>query len=143
MSAEDDKQPEALPAPVRGRDGRWQRGGASPNPKGRPRAGAALAEAIRTKVDPDKLVEIALKIAESGAPALQLQALTFLAGSGYNKPETKHELRMGPAPDEDAEDLSGLSLEQLRELHELEQRRAAILARAASPALPGADGGDS
>lgn len=65
----------------------WQPG-QSGNPKGRPRTGHALAEAIRAKVDPVELAEIALGIArDAGEQAKdRLTAVKFLADHGWSKP---------------------------------------------------------
>lgn len=67
---------------------RWVKGGASPNPGGRPRSALALAEAIRRGVDPDELVRIAVAIAsdpDKGARD-RVAALQWLSSSGYTRP---------------------------------------------------------
>lgn len=134
----DDQPADLKPtATTRQPDGRWLPG-ATGNPKGRPRKGSSLAEAIRAKVDPAALVEIALAIAQDKAsPALQLQALQFLAGAGFVKPEQRHEVLVGAAGDDEPEDLSHLTTEQLRALQANERERAAILARSIPLELPG------
>jgi hypothetical protein len=116
---------------------RW-RPGESGNPKGRPPKGSALTDAIRAKVDPDELVEIALHLARNGeVESTWLGALNWLRDSGYTRPAEKHEIAMGAADDVVDEDLSALSVEQLRDL---ESKRAAIFARpvdlALAPAQP-------
>lgn len=60
----------AGPAPAKRGPHRFQKGMPSANPKGRPRAGTAFAEAVREKVDPGELIDIALDIAR-GLPAVQ------------------------------------------------------------------------
>lgn len=83
----------------------WIKGGPSPNPKGRPRSGMALSDMIRRKVDPQRMVDIALAIAdgrpvpmldEAGEPTNdmsslptcrdRLAALTWIRDSGFFKP---------------------------------------------------------
>lgn len=106
--------------------GSWKPG-ASGNPKGRPRRGDALAEAIRSKCDPEELASIAMTIAREGASeGVRIQAMQFLADRGYVRPEQRHELVVGTMEDEP--DLSHLTVDQLRQLTELEDQRAAILA---------------
>lgn len=66
--------------------------GQSGNPKGRPRVGHALAEAIRDVCDPVELAEIAMEIARSGEDDMvRVHALRFLADNGYIKPDPKRE----------------------------------------------------
>jgi hypothetical protein len=87
-------------APVRGSRGRWAPG-SSGNTRGRPRKGSALADALRSKCDPEELATIALEIARSGASeSVRIQALQFIASSGFVRPEQRHELVMGVSDDE-------------------------------------------
>lgn len=121
---------------------RW-RPGQSGNPRGRPRKGSALTDAIQAKVDTAELVDIALQLARSGeAESTRLQALAWLRDSGYTRPAEKHEHVVGASDDDLDEDLDGLTIDQLRELHdaelEFEDRRRAIVAR---PVLALGDGG--
>lgn len=115
---------------TRGPRGRW-REGASGNPRGRPRRGDALAEAIRAEVSPQELIAVAREvIADKKAPAsVKLQAATFLAERGYARPAERHEVMVGQAVD-DEPDLATLTLDELVELEQLEARRAAISGRA-------------
>jgi hypothetical protein len=114
------------------------KGGPSPNPRGRPRSGNALAEAIRLHVEPRALIAVAARIIEDEkAPAsVKLQAAQFLAERGFVRPEQRHELVVG-ASDPDDEDLSACTLDELHELEQLERRRTQILEAAADRmALP-------
>jgi hypothetical protein len=71
--------------------GRWQKG-RSGNPKGRPRTGLALAEAIREKVPPAQIIERAVKILESDDDAAAMTAARFLAEFGFIKPPQQLEI---------------------------------------------------
>ena len=120
--------------PERNQNGHWLPG-ASGNPKGRPPKGSALAEAIRSKCDPTELASIALQIARTDASnSVRVQALQFLAASGYVRPEQRYELRAGVADDDEGDDLTALSVTQLEALRENDRQRAAILALALPPA---------
>lgn len=68
--------------------GRFVKGQPTANPKGRPRTGHALAEAIRSCVDPLELAEIAIGIARAteNEPKYRLTAVKFLADHGWSKP---------------------------------------------------------
>lgn len=108
---------------------RWKPG-QSGNPKGRPRRGHALSEAVRAGADPAELVTIALDLARAAdSEATRIAALTWLRDSGYQRPAERHEIAAVAADDDDL-DLSALTVDQLRELADLERRRDAILAAA-------------
>ncbi len=68
----------------------WRPGGPSPNPRGRPRSGLAFAERVRERVDPDLLIDLALRVAEDEelAPAERLAALLPLIDRGFIRPPT-------------------------------------------------------
>jgi hypothetical protein len=97
------------------RDTRWKPG-QSGNPKGRPRKGDALAEVIREKVDPQQLIDVALAVmADQKSPAsVKLQAASFLAERGWQRPTQSHELLVSGAEDPEEEDLSRLTTAELR-----------------------------
>lgn len=61
--------------------------GTSGNPKGRPKSGESLAEVVRQKWPPDKLVDEMSKHADSTNEAVAIRAKEWLAERGY-----------GPAP---------------------------------------------
>lgn len=123
---------------------RWKPG-QSGNPRGAPRKGNALAQAIRWKADPNELVDIALDLARNGeAESTRMQALTWLRDSGYLRPAERHELiartDRGDLDDDDLA-LDGLSLDQLLALQAaraaFDTARARILDGAIDvPALP-------
>jgi len=111
--------------------GSWRKG-VSGNPAGRPRSPSAFAERVRERVDPDLVIELALRVAtdESLAPAERLRELWPLVQQGWTKPPA------GLAVHVDASvarrDWSALSDADMREL----------LARIRSvPLLAGADAG--
>jgi len=127
---------------------RWRKG-ESGNPRGQPRKGSALAQAIRWKVDPNELIDIALDLARHGeAESTRMQALTWIRDSGYLRPAERHELiartDRGDLDDDDLA-LDGLSLDQLHALHAarvaFDAARARILDGAIDvPALPAPSG---
>jgi Family of unknown function (DUF5681) len=100
--------------------------GQSGNPKGRPRKGNALTEAIREAADPEELAAIALRLAREGeSETTVLQALCWLRDSGYTRPADR--LEVGPPgtlADDDPIDYDALSLEQIEELEALESEHA-------------------
>ncbi|MCW5803461.1 MAG: hypothetical protein KIT31_13840 [Deltaproteobacteria bacterium] len=139
MKSSDDQK--ALAAQPARAPHRWKPG-QSGNPKGRPPKGSALAEAIRRRVDPDELAQIALGLARSGeSESTRIAALNWLATAGYVKPAERHEIAVARAGDDDdfERSLDGLSLEQLEQLEQLErhleERRAEIIAGRAVLAL--------
>lgn len=67
--------------------------GQSGNPKGRPRSGMALAEALR-ELPLESVVERVKKALGSSDDRDALAAATFVANHGYSKPESKHELTL-------------------------------------------------
>ena len=122
------RQPQKPPTPSS-----WKPG-TSGNPRGRPPKGSALTDAIRAKVDPTELVDIALELARNGeAESTRLGALNWLRDSGYTRPAEKHEIATVAADDDGDDDLDLLTVEQLRELqaatNAFEDRRRAIVAR--------------
>lgn len=109
------------------------RPGQSGNPKGRPRKGNALTEAVRHDAEPHELVAIALDLARNGeSESTRLQALAWLRDSGYTRPAEKHEVTTGTRDDlDDERELEQLSTKQLHELYAaeraFEEQRARIL----------------
>jgi len=90
--------------------------GQSGNPRGRPRAGLAFAERVRERVDPDMVIELAMRVAsdESLSPQERLIALWPLIDRGYVKPPAGLDLNVSREQDEPS--LEHLSTERLREL---------------------------
>jgi hypothetical protein len=86
----------------------WVKGGASPNPKGRPRTGMALAEYFRRHTDVAELHALAMSIARGEGISLErddrgralpgpvsiptardrIAAMTFVRDTGFFKPAT-------------------------------------------------------
>lgn len=100
---------EPAPAPRRPGNPRWVKGGPSPNPKGRPRTGDSLAEAIRVEVDPRALARrvysLAMGVDPAGNPLMidhttSLRAADWLANHGYVKPAQRVEVTTNSAPDD-------------------------------------------
>jgi hypothetical protein len=87
----------------------WKKG-QSGNPKGRPKSGNSLSDAIRRKVDPDMLIDKLLDILD-GTPndATKLRAIELLGERGWKKPAQV--LEVGPA-----DPFEGYSEEELRQL---------------------------
>ena len=111
-------------------------GAPSLNPRGRPKSGASLAEAVRSRFPVDRIVSLIEDLAEHGEPdSVRLAAAQMLAERGHGKVTDR--LEVGRAePDEPEVDLSLLSDDQIRELIALEDRRTALLAGAGARALP-------
>ncbi len=95
----------------------WVPGGPSPNPRGRPRVGHALAERIRERLDPDAVIELALEVAaDVTLPAeRRLAALYGLADRGFTKPavDTNISVNTSTTPQRD---WSAVPLAERREL---------------------------
>jgi hypothetical protein len=72
--------------PATGRFGPGNRG----NPKGRPRSGLAFAERVRERIDPDLIIDLAVRVAadETLSPKVRLEALWPLIDRGFIKPPT-------------------------------------------------------
>lgn len=68
---------------------RWAKG-ESGNRRGRPRSGLAFAERIRERVDPDLVIDLALRVAadESLSASERLAALLPLIDRGFIRPPT-------------------------------------------------------
>lgn len=94
------------------------KGGPSLNPKGRPRAGLALAERIRERLDPDTLLDLAVRVAadETLSPERRLEVLIPLYDRGYLKPPTTIAAKVETTDATPRRDWSAVPLEQRREL---------------------------
>ncbi len=116
----------------------WIKGGPSPNPNGRPRAGLALAERIRERVEPDVLIDFMLQVisgqvvnADQTTSFTTIEqrgaAVKFLAEHGWIKPPTQIETgALGNMPD-----LSAMTPEQLVSMEDV------LRAAANGASLPG------
>src|SRR3954468_3974752 len=62
--------------------------GKSGNPRGRPRSGLAFAERVRERVDPDVVIDLAMRVTEDEdlTPSERLAALWPLSDRGFVKP---------------------------------------------------------
>lgn len=94
------------------------RAGTSGNPRGRPRAGQAFAERVRERVDPDTVIDIALRLAAdpSVPDERKLAALLPLIDRGFIKPPAGHELTVTAGATATSRDIAALPLEERREL---------------------------
>lgn len=99
----------------------WKKGETG-NPKGRPRSGNALTEAIRRKVNVDDFLDDLIRIAkESPSDQTRLRAMEILSSLGWKKPAQVVEV--GPSdPYEDytEDELKALIAEDDEELAEIE-----------------------
>jgi hypothetical protein len=61
-----------------------RRGGPSLNPRGRPRVGESLAAALRHRLPPERIAELAVQLLAGDASAdVRLAALDWIARRGY------------------------------------------------------------
>jgi hypothetical protein len=67
----------------------WRKGIKSPNPAGRPPVGTTLAEAVRERWPPGRLVALASSLAQSKSAAIKLRAIEWLADRGYGRQATE------------------------------------------------------
>lgn len=70
--------------------------GVSGNPRGRPRTGLAFAERVRERVDPDLVIDLALRVAadEELSPVERLAALLPLIDRGFIRPPSVSAVRV-------------------------------------------------
>jgi hypothetical protein len=108
------------------------RPGVSGNAKGRPRVGASLADALRRRFPPERVVDIAERMVESLDERVRMVALQFIADRGYGKvvTATDHE-----SDGEDAIDVSHIPIEERRSMLTAITRMAAL-----SAPVPESDG---
>lgn len=94
--------------------GSWKPG-QSGNPNGRPRSGLALAEAIRERVDPHKVIDLVVRhLEDEDVPVAQrLAAVLPWMHSGFLKPPTSSSLDITSGAERD---LSHLSTAELTEM---------------------------
>lgn len=102
--------------------------GQSGNPHGRPKHLLAFSERVRERVDPDLVIELALRTAEdeSLTPAERLAALLPLVDRGWVKPPNTVAVALEQRTTAGAIDWSAVPTDELRQLHE----RLAALPRA-------------
>ena len=82
------------------------------NPRGRPRVGDSLAAAVRASWPPEKLVELATRLAASEDESIAMRALEWLSDRSAGKVATSIDLtaRSGDAVDRP---LAGVETEEL------------------------------
>ena len=97
--------------------GSWAKG-VSGNPSGRrPRPTLAFAERVRERIDPDLVIDLAMRVAEdeTKSPSERLAALWPLIDRGFVKPPTTIDANVTATQGANY-DLSGLDLDAKREL---------------------------
>lgn len=92
--------------------------GKSGNPRGRPRGGQAFAERVRALVDPDVVIDIALRLAADPAvpDERKLAALLPLIDRGFIKPASAHELTVTSGGSATTRDIAAMPIEERRDL---------------------------
>lgn len=114
---------EPIKSKRRGGNPRMVKGAPSVNPHGRPRAGTALAERIRERLDPDTILDLARQLADDESIPIdkRLDSILRLAAMGYLKPPSEHRIEATTTPRQI--DLSHLTpaerLAEFRRLREL------------------------
>lgn len=100
--------------------GSWKKGGASPNPNGRPRTGLAAAEKIRELVDPAEWVAFELETARDATIARERRSAAWhaLIDRGFVKPEQRIDARVAQQ-DASQHDFDSWPVERLRALTEM------------------------
>ena len=98
--------------------GSWAKG-VSGNPSGRrPRPALAFAEKVRERVDPDMVIDLAMRVAqdEKLSPEQRLAALWPLIDRGFIKPPAGLDVSVTNGNATDDNTFSHLTLERRREL---------------------------
>ena len=115
MSDQTPTQPEPKPRPAH----LWKPG-QSGNPKGRPRSGLAFAERVRERIDPDLVIDLALRVAadETISAERRLEALLPLIDRGFIKPPTTIAARVETTDMTPRRDWQTVPLEERRALLE-------------------------
>ncbi len=105
--------------------------GESGNPRGRPRTGLAFAERVRERVDPDLVIDLALRVAsdEEMPPAERLAALLPLIDRGFVKPPTTIAARVESTTSGTRPEFASMSLDEI----EAEIARCRSLLETGSP----------
>jgi hypothetical protein len=108
------------------------KGGASPNPKGRPRSGLAFAERVRERVDPDLVIDLAMRVAadEEMPVSERLAALLPLIDRGFLRPPQTFAGKLETSTTNDAP-----AITERIESMTLEEKRAALAHIRAARAL--------
>ena len=95
----------------------WTKG-ISGNPLGRPRHGLAFAERVRERLNPDTVIDLAMKVAEDEtlSPAERLVALWPLVDRGVIKPPAGLDVAVTNGNATSGYDLGALSTDEKRDL---------------------------
>lgn len=101
------------------------------NRKGRPSVGQSLADAVRRKYPPEKIIELAEKHLASDDEKVAFAAVTFLADRGYGKAKETVEIQTELTPEEYAEELAIVAREHIASLSDEERER--LLAQDPAP----------
>lgn len=102
--------------------------GQSGNPRGRPRSGLAFAERVRERIDPDLVIDLALRVAEDEelSPTERLATLWPLIDRGFIKPPQTLAATL-TSHDYESFDVNALRLDEQRTLLDLIRRTRAAL----------------
>lgn len=93
------------------------KGGPSLNPHGRPRVGDSLANAVRQRFSPERIAELAGKLAESAeSEQVRLSALQLLSERGYGKVVSVVDATISSAHAAPERDWSAMPIDERREL---------------------------
>lgn len=97
--------------------GSWPKG-VSGNPTGRPRHGLAFAEKVRERVNPDMVIDLAMRVAEDEtlSPAERLTALWPLVDRGFIKPPQTIDATLTNGNASSSYSLDHLSLDERRDM---------------------------
>lgn len=103
------------------------------NRNGRPRVRDSLADAVRRKWPPDRILELAERLltAEDSDSDMQYRVMTFLADRGYGKAKETVEIQTELTPEEYAEELAIVAREHIASLSDEERER--LLAQDPAP----------
>lgn len=92
----------------------WVKGGPSPNPSGRPRAGLACAEKIREQVDPADWIAFELAVATDPQKSISERRAAWLAliDRGFVRPAQEHNVSISnTSPEHSYSHLSEVDLD--------------------------------
>lgn len=92
-------------------------GAPSLNPRGRPPVGESLANALRSRFPPDRIAELAEKLATTAdSEQVRLSALQLIAERAHGKVTTTIDASVSNGSESPTRDWSALSIEDRRDL---------------------------